>query len=178
MENKKYIVWGAIFILVPIILYALSPKPETKVLSETISVTPTPTPLDSGQAETPTIVETPVPTATPSATLTPTPTKVPRPSPAPSQEVNGTIDRFSAQYGVDPNVMRHLAICESGFNSSAVQGAYVGLYQFGAITWKNLRTEIGEDADPALRFSAEESVQTAAYALSVGKQGIWPNCQP
>ena len=88
------------------------------------------------------------------------------------------IDRFSAQYSVDPNVLRHLAICESGFNSSAVNGAYVGLYQFGPITWKNLREEIGEDTNINLRYSAEESTQTAAYALSLGKRGIWPNCAP
>jgi hypothetical protein len=175
MENKnKYIVWGALSIIVPIILYSFAPKQETKVLSETISLTPTPT-------ETPTPTDTPTPTATPTASLTPTPTKVPklpRPTPAPSMEVYGMIERFSAQYSVDPNVMRHLAICESGFNSSAVNGAYIGLYQFGPVTWKNLRKEIGEDTNTNLRFSAEESTQTAAYALSLGKKGIWPNCAP
>ncbi len=156
----------------PVLLYAFAPKQETKVLSEVI----TPTPF------TPTLEETP--TETPTATFTPSPEvptpkpKIPRPTPASGQEVNGMIDRFSAQYGVDPNVLRHLAICESGFNSSAVQGAYVGLFQFGPVTWKNLREEIGEDINPNLRYSAEESVQTAAYALSLGKQKIWPNCQP
>jgi soluble lytic murein transglycosylase-like protein len=127
--------------------------------------------------------------ATPSATITvkptPTPTKVkPTPTPAPtptaslSQEVSGFVDRFSAQYGVDPNVLRHVAICESGFRSNAKNGPYIGLFQFGATTWINIRKEMHEEASPDLRYSAEESMQTAAYVLSKGKGGIWPNCMP
>jgi len=124
----------------------------------------------------PTEIPTPTPSPTPVPTKTPTP--IPTPSPVSSEEVNGFIERFAGQYGVDPNVVRHLAICESGFRSNAVNGTYVGLFQFGPITWKNIRTEIGENIDPALRYSAEESVQTAAYALSKGKEKIWPNCIP
>ena len=77
-----------------------------------------------------------------------------------------------------PNVMRHLAICESGFRADAVNGPYVGLFQFGPTTWQNIRAEIGENPDPDLRADAEEAIQTAAYALARGKLGIWPNCQP
>jgi hypothetical protein len=180
-KQSKYFVWGALSVLVPLLLYAFAPRPKTKVLSETASLTPTETttlpPVISEAI--PSGVEGP--TASPSATLTPTPTKKPKqpiPLPVSSMEVNALIERFSAQYSVDPNVMRHLAICESGFNSSAINGAYVGLFQFGTVTWKNLRKEIGEDVNTYLRFSAEESVQTAAYALSQGKRGIWPNCAP
>lgn len=138
--------------------------PETAIAP---SQTPSPTP-------TPTNSPTPKPTNTP----TPTPKPTPAIPPATSAEVNGFIDRFSAQYGVDPNVLRHIAICESGFRSNAKNGPYIGLYQFGEITWKNLRKEFGEDTNSDLRYSAEESVQTAAYALSKGKSGIWPNCIP
>ena len=66
--------------------------------------------------------------------------------------------------------MRCVAICESGFRSNAVNGPYKGLYQFGPFTWRNIRIEIGEDPDPDLRFSAEESAQTAAYAVLQGKR--------
>lgn len=173
-KPNKYFVWGCLAILVPIVLYVFAPRPKTRVLSETASLTPTAT-------STPTEALTPTPTATPSATLTPTRIKAPKfpiPAPASSQEINGMIERFAVQYSVDPNVMRHLAICESGFNSSAVNGVYVGLFQFGPVTWKNLRKELGEDININLRFSTEESAQTAAYALSLGKRGIWPNCAP
>jgi len=173
MENRnKYFVWGALTILVPIALYVFAPRQKKQVLSENISITPT---ITSSPTETFT------PTASPSATLTPTPTKTPKfpiPKPVSSAEVNVMIERFAAQYSVDPNVMRHLAICESGFNSSAINGVYVGLYQFGPITWKDLRKEFGEDPNINLRFSAEEATQTAAYALSLGKGGIWPDCAP
>jgi len=189
-KQSKYFVWGALSTIIPILLYVFVPRPKTRVLSESIIESPSVSPKPLAQAETETF--TPViseaipsgvegPTASPSATLTPTPTKKPKPvlpAPASSMEVNALIERFSAQYSVDPNVMRHLAICESGFNSSAINGAYVGLFQFGTVTWKNLRKEIGEDMNINLRFSAEESTQTAAYALALGERGIWPNCAP
>lgn len=107
-----------------------------------------------------------------------TPLTTPTPSPASSQDVNGFIDRFGSQYAVDQNVLRHIAICESGFNSSAINYIYVGLFQFDSTTWKNIRVEMGEDPAASLRFSAKDSVQTAAYALSKGKGGLWPNCYP
>jgi hypothetical protein len=128
----------------------------------------------------------PIPTSTPSPTIkptitpstTPTPTPIPTPGAASSSDINSFIDRFAGQYGVDPNVLRYIALCESWFRSNAENAGYVGLYQFGETTWKNIRLEIGEDTDPDLRYSAEESVQTAAYALSKGKESIWPNCIP
>jgi hypothetical protein len=145
-----------------------SPPP---LASQLLTPSPTSSPTDS-----PSPVPTPLPFPTPVQTKTPTP--VFTPSPVSSQEINGFIDRFAGQYGVDPNVIRHLAICESGFRPNAVNGDYVGLFQFGPITWKNIRAEIGEDTNINLRYSAEESTQTAAYALSKGKGKIWPNCVP
>jgi hypothetical protein len=136
---------------------------------------PTPSPTDT---PTPSPTATATPTSTPTAVPTDTPKPKPTITPVSSQEVNAFIERFSAQYGVDPNVIRHLAICESGFRSNAIQGIYVGLFQFGPVTWKNIRLEFGEDTNPDLRYSAEESVQTAAYAYSKGKKAIWPNCFP
>lgn len=162
-----------------ITMYFLGANKKDDVLgvisSPTVTFSPTPTPLETPSASpsaSPTIKPTysAIPTASPSAQ--------PTPKGASSSEINGFIDRFSSQYGIDPNVLRYIAICESGFRSNAENAGYVGLYQFGPVTWKNLRQEFGEDINIDLRYSAEESVQTASYALSKGKSGIWPNCIP
>ena len=130
---------------------------------------------------------TPSPTQTPTATIEPSPTQKPTSTPLPtatptpqfsSEQIHSFIERFSSQYGVDPNVLRHIAVCESGFNSNAINGPYIGLYQFGSVTWESNRKLMGEDIDPELRLNPEESTQTAAYAVSQGKGGLWPNCYP
>ena len=139
-------------------------------LTITLTVTPTLIPTSS---PTPTIKLSP----TSEPTLTPTPTFIPLPQFS-SQEIHAFIERFAGQYGVDPNVLRHIAVCESGFNAGSVNGDYAGLFQFSTITWKNNRIPMGEDNDPHLRFNAEEATQTAAYMLSIGKRYIWPNCMP
>jgi len=150
-------------------------RQEAKVLSVTVAL-PTSTPTFN---PTPTPLPTPTPTPTKKPTPKPTPTATPIPVPtATSQEINGFIDRFSSQYGVDPNVLRHTAICESGFNPGATNGSYVGLFQFGPITWQKYRSLMGEDASIVLRVNAEEAVQTAAYVYSTGASRIWPNCVP
>lgn len=143
---------------------------SSKVLSFFTQATPT---------TTPTLAPTRIPTLTPSPSPIPSPTPTPIPQPQFSQEqIHGFIERFAGQYAVDPNVLRHIATCESGFNASAVNGPYIGLYQFGASAWQNNRLIMGEDPDLSLRFNAEESVQTAAYIISIGKKGLWPNCFP
>lgn len=147
-----------------------------------ISIVLTPT-------ETPTPILSPIPTAAPSPTPAPSPTftPTPRPSPTPTPvlpppisplEIHSFIDRFAVQYGVDPNVLRHIAVCESGFNPLAINGPYIGLYQFAKSSWISNRRAMGEDTNIDLRFSAEESAQTAAYIISVGKGNLWPNCFP
>ncbi len=94
------------------------------------------------------------------------------------EQINALIERFGSQYGVDPNVLRYIAICESNFNPLAINGPYAGLYQFGPITWQNNRQLMNEDINPDLRFNAEEAIQTAAFVLSIGRGGVWPNCLP
>lgn len=132
---------------------------------------------------TPSPTSTPSPTQTPTPSLTPTPEPSPTPTPIPlptynPQEIHGFIERFAGQYAVDPNVLRHIAVCESGFNPKAVNLSYVGLYQFGPGTWQRYRARMGEDISTDLRFNAEEAVQTAAYVLSVNEAYIWPSCAP
>lgn len=177
MEGQKYFFLPLLFIGFILVVCLLIKNPNSNVLGLSEEGTSTPT-----ATTTPTVTATPTNTPTPKPTITPTPTKTPKPlptaTPVSSQEVNSFIERFASQYGVDPNVVRHVALCESGFRSNAVHGIYVGLFQFGPTTWKNIRVEFGEDTNPDLRLSAEESVQTATYAISKGKGGIWPNCLP
>lgn len=150
---------------------------RSRILGISTVSTPPPTPI-----VTPDPTPPPTPLATPSPTPIPTNTLVPTPKPTrtpiSSEQINSFIDRFSAQYRVDSNVIRHIAICESGFNPNAVNGPYKGLFQFGTVTWEDIRGEIGEDPDPDLRLSAEDSIQTAAYAISQGKISIWLHCNP
>ncbi len=169
---KNLILTILILVLIGECIYLVFPKKQTpKVLAEkTFIATPIPTQIPTGAPE-------PTPTLMP----TPTPLKTPKASPQPkftSQQINGFIDRFAGQYGVDPNILRHIAICESGFNPDAYNAGYAGLYQFGGVTWKNIRLKIGEDPNTELRYNAEEAVQTAAYSLGRGNGRIWPNCQP
>ncbi|MEK7497460.1 MAG: transglycosylase SLT domain-containing protein [Patescibacteria group bacterium] len=143
--------------------------PKQQVLAESASPIPTIAPTPSPK---PTESPTPKP-------KTPSPTETPTPVPTfTSQQIYELMDRFGAQYNVDPNVLRHIAVCESEFNPLAVNGPYEGLYQFVSITWQNYRKKMGENPSPDLRTNAEEAIQTAAYALSLGNSGIWPNCAP
>lgn len=159
---------------------------SAELISPTVIVTPSVEIIASPSAMTillasPSATVIASPSAKVSIKLTPSPTKIkakPTPIVAASQEVNEFIERFAAQYGVDKNVLRHVAICESGFNSGATNGPYAGLYQFGTNTWQNIRKEIGEDTNPDLRYVAKDAVQTAAYALAKGRGGMWPNCMP
>ena len=149
-------------------------KSQEKILAVATIASPTPIPTD-----TPLPTESPTPTPTPKPK--PTPAKTPTPIPQPkytSQQIYEFIDRFAAQYGVSPDVLRHIALCESGFNPAAHNLSYAGLFQFGPSTWQNIRKSFGEDTALDLRYNAEEAVQTAAYAISIGKKGIWPNCYP
>lgn len=152
------------------------------LISPIVEITPTATPEAAPVASIGAVLGVATPSATPTKKITPKPTiKVtPKitPTPANSQDVNNFIERFSNQYGVDPNVIRHIAICESGFNSSATNGKYIGLFQFDTTTWINLRKVMGEETNPELRYSAEEAVQTVCYAISKGKSRLWPHCIP
>ena len=170
---------GVLLTGVPFSYFALSSNNnDSEVLAEKIE-SPSPSPTLTASPS-----PLPSPTATagqaspkPSVTPKPTQTPIPQPTFTPA-EINAFIERFASQYGVDPNVLRHIAVCESGFNPLASNLGYAGLYQFGPTTWKNYRLAIGEDPNAELRFNAEEAVQTAAYAISQGKFHLWPNCSP
>lgn len=175
----RYFFLGLVLSLVPSGLL-LFQRQKAEVLSVTI-VGPSPTPTET---PTPTLAPSPTPkpkptnTQAPKNTPTPTPTPTPTVPPASSEQINGFIDQYGRQYSVDPNALRHIAVCESGFNPNAVNGRYAGLYQFTATSWSNNRKLMGEDSNPDLRLNAEEAVQTAAYVYSVRGASLWPNCRP
>jgi len=79
---------------------------------------------------------------------------------------------------VDPNVIRHVALCESGFKPGARNYIYAGLFQYDVATWKTFRKKMGENSDTDLRYNAKEAVKTAAFTLSLGYSRLWPNCYP
>ncbi len=152
----------------------LSQQSEILALTPSPTLTPTPTP-EPTKTPTPTLKSAPTPTLSPIPT--PTPTSVPQPRVS-SEQINSFIERFANQYGVDPSVLRYIAVCESGFDPLATNFVYAGLYQFTPTTWTKYRELLGEDANLDLRFNAEEAVQTAAFVLSLGQIFIWPSCIP
>lgn len=149
---------------------------RAELISPVVTITPTATLTSLPTVE-------PTPTASPTAKVAPkrvvvTATPKPTPTTEPKENVNKLVDKYSAEYGLDVNVVRHLGICESGFRSNATNGKYVGLFQYDAQTWKTIRAEMNLDTDPNLRYSAEEAIRTTTYALSKGKRKLWPNCVP
>jgi hypothetical protein len=150
-----------------------SPTPEitlTTNLSPTITPSPTPTEV---------ITVTPTPSYTP--TLTPTPTTLPtitsKPLVAPAY-MEPLFNQYAAFYNVDGQLLRKIANCESHYNTGVVGGGglYGGMFQFAVGSWQSMRKQMGLDPNPDLRFGASESIQTAAYALSLGKASMWPSC--
>lgn len=141
-------------------------KPQPRVISYSIEVPPT---------------ETPIPSSTP--TPKPKPTKVPTPTVKPvtkytSEQIYGFTNEFGGKYGVNSDVIRHIAICESGFNPAAKNHMYAGMFQFDAATWKSFRKMMNKNPDPDLRFEAKEAVETVAFMLSIHREALWPNCIP
>lgn len=151
-------------------------SPDIAIVSRTLGVTaPTlvPTP--------PTSTPTPSPTASPTPKPRPNPTPTPMPKPQPgftSEQIYHVINKYAAERNVDPNVMRHIALCESGFDPKAKNYIYGGLFQFAPTTWKSYRKAMGADPDPDLMFNAEEAVKTAVYIVALGRTYLWPNCAP
>jgi hypothetical protein len=142
--------------------------------------TPTPTliPISTQvPTETPTPTPTDTPTPTPTETPTPTPSTPPVPQPHGTQ-IDEWLTKYSNEYHIDRALLHRIAACESGFNTNSNNnGLYVGMYQFSEGTWTSTRAAMGHDTNPELRKNAEESIKTAAFKISQGGQGAWPNCQ-
>ena len=122
------------------------------------------------------ITETPIPTTTRTPTATPTITATPKPTQVSIPELEPLFTVYSDNYSVDKELLKRIARCESGFNSQAINGPYVGLFQFSSSAWITTRTFMNKDPNPVLRLNAEESIKTAAFLLSINGAAAWPNC--
>lgn len=140
---------------------------STEPVQEILVNEPTTTPTQ-------TILPTATPTILPEPTATPMPLVVEIAAPA---DLEPLFSEFSTLYGVDANILKKIADCESHFNPGVVAGPYAGMYQFTEGTWTSYRKWMGEDVNSNLRFGAREAIQTAAFAISQGKANIlWPAC--
>ncbi len=173
---------------------SVTPNPEDELIPTSSSTpkpsqthTPTPASNAASQSNTasptvvPSITLTSGPTLSPTVTLTPTvpltPTPVAKLLVAPAY-LEPLFNQYAAQYNVDGQLLRKIANCESHYNTGVVGGGglYGGMFQFAVGSWQSLRIKMGMDANPDLRFGANESIQTAAYAISLGKASMWPSC--
>ena len=122
----------------------------------------------------------PTPTLTPTPTVIPTPTAVPSPALAPiiilPKDLEDLFTKYSDEYSVNKELLKRIANCESSLNPNASTSRYAGLFQFAEPIWIQTRTLMGQNPDVNLRFNAEESIRTAAFMVSQGHLGIWPNC--
>lgn len=190
MREKRIIILSVVIITVILILLNLfHPKSRTVRYAESKNSINQPnipvitgTKLASYSAEailTNIIVITQTPTPTPTFTPTPTPTKTPTPVPVPrfsGSDVDGMFHKYSQHFSVSEDMLRKIAYCESGYNSSSINGIYGGMYQFSRESWIVTRHRMGADPNPDLRFHAEEAIKTAAFKISIGGAGSWPNC--
>lgn len=127
--------------------------------------TPTPTPTPS-----------PTPTPTNSPTPTPKPTPTPTPYPVSSQQLESWFTQYANHYSVDRSLLWHIAECETGLRTNAVNWIYGGMFQFSSNTWRANRELMNIDPNPDLRFNPEEAIRTAAFVLSTRGAGAWPHC--
>jgi hypothetical protein len=91
-------------------------------------------------------------------------------------EVVQIIKKYAQEYSLDEEMLLSISYCESGFNPNAVNGDYAGIYQFASSTWQSNRIAMGLDANPDLRFNAEESARTAAFKMQRDGFSAWPVC--
>lgn len=171
-KRNHIIVLLIVAIITALLLFRASPS-SRRIVSFFISPTPTATPVPTA---TPT--PSPTPTATPSPTPLPTatPTPSPTPTPLPQSSYESDFDSTSSEYNVSKDKLKRIALCESGINPAAVNGPYGGMFQFTSETWVSTRRQMGRDENPELRFNAKESIDTAAYKISIGGENAWANC--
>ncbi len=84
--------------------------------------------------------------------------------------------KYGEEYGVNADLLKHIAICESGMNPDAVNGPYGGIFQFHPGTWASNRRAMGLTDSESLRFNIEESIRTAAFKINRDGVGAWPVC--
>lgn len=162
-------------------------KPKDNILGESVemispSVSAEPSPTENVvEVESASLSASLVSTASATQAAKPKPKALPTPKPQPEfkqEDLYNFTEKYGQQYGVDPNVLRHIAICESGFTTGATNGKYAGMYQFDEQTWIKYRGQMTLDTDTDLRWHGEEAIRTAAFTLSKRGGNLWPNCYP
>jgi hypothetical protein len=86
----------------------------------------------------------------------------------PSCTVDESIRDAASTYGLSYTRLSCLARRESTYNPAAVNGRYMGLYQFDAPTWQ--LTPYGESSP----FNAWAAAHGAAYLIARGEGSRWP----
>lgn len=174
MTRRNYIISALIVAALAVfLLLRKNTFTSRRIVSFFISPTPTSTPIPTATATpTPTPTNTPSPTPLPTATPSPLPT----PTPMPQSSYESDFDSASSQYNVNKDQLKKIAMCESGINPAAVNGPYGGMFQFTSETWVSTRRQMGRDENSDLRFNAKESIDTAAYKISIGGENAWANC--
>ena len=90
-------------------------------------------------------------------------------SAAPPGSIEEVIGAAAVEFGLDPDYLVSVAMCESGLNPSAYNGAgYHGLFQFDEQTWGAYG--YGSIWDPSAQS------RTAARLIAAGEGSRWPNC--
>jgi hypothetical protein len=85
-------------------------------------------------------------------------------------DVRHAIALGSAAYGLPKGRLEGVAFCESGLNTHAANGRYLGLFQFGSRLWNATPYRDFQRTDPyAASFAA-------AWAFSRGMARHWPIC--
>ena len=157
--------------------YKVSFNPKKEVLSQKIEIEKVTTPSPTF---TPEPTETSTPTPTPKPTIKPAPTPAPIPTPTPIVKAPGNFEplfsEFASMFGVDANLLKKIAECETHFNNAVSAPPYAGMFQFREDTWETYRKLMRKDPDINLRYGARESIETAAYVVSLGKLHLWPVC--
>lgn len=93
----------------------------------------------------------------------------------PANPHQGSVDQYSKQYGVNPELMNCILFKESSYNAGAKNktSSATGMAQFIKSTWVSFRTRMGEDTNIDLRLDPIESIKTLAWALSKGYKNHW-----
>lgn len=94
-------------------------------------------------------------------------------------DLNGMIDRYSAQNGVDGGLMRRIIMCESGGNPQAINGHYYvgndtpkGVGQFLSSTFYANFRRAGISGTPDV-WNPEQQIAVMAWMLAHGQAHQW-----
>lgn len=89
--------------------------------------------------------------------------------------IENIVNFYAKKYDVSAKDMLCTLKHESGYRKYAQNGqsTATGIAQILIGTWKGWRKEMHEDQNPNLRFDADESIKTMAWAFSKGKQNAW-----